>query len=269
MTVSVEKKCPIDDFVMQPLFRAEIMRKYDVQYYYCSQCSLIQTEQPFWLDEAYSRSLAECDTGLMERNLHNALRVSAVVRTIAGTHARVVDVAGGYGILTRLLRDIGFDCVWDDKYSENIIAPGFESIPDRGGGDVCCAFEVLEHIEDPVLFMRETEKQYGCRFLLFSTELFCDMPDRTWPYYAFNTGQHISFYSRKTLKTIANSMGWSYQALPRNLHLFSAEPIRLSQSIILQSPLLYLAGGMTLIEMRKYSKTQSDSIRTNSVERNE
>jgi hypothetical protein len=37
-----------------------------------------------------------------------------------------VDCAGGYGILTRLLRDIGVDALWSDPFCQNLMALGFE-----------------------------------------------------------------------------------------------------------------------------------------------
>jgi Nif-specific regulatory protein len=39
----------------------------------------------------------------------------------------VVDCAGGYGILVRLLRDYGVNALWSDPYCENVLAKGFES----------------------------------------------------------------------------------------------------------------------------------------------
>lgn len=252
------KQCPVDSGNMVPFFSARILDKYDVQYYVCEECSLIQSETPYWLDEAYDRALAVCDTGVMERNLHNAVRAAAVVWLLAGKQAKVVDVAGGYGILVRLLRDIGFDCVWDDKYCENIVAPGFER-PACFVADIACAFEVFEHVPDPRAFFDEIVAQYGSRFVLFSTESFTKVPDRNWVYFAFNTGQHITFYSRESLSRLARQAGWRYYALPRHLHLFAKTPVSRWKRIWLETPLLYLLGLLALPVLRRQSKTQSDS----------
>ena len=37
-----------------------------------------------------------------------------------------LDVDGGYGMLTRLMRDYGFHFYWTDPYCQNILARGFE-----------------------------------------------------------------------------------------------------------------------------------------------
>lgn len=253
------RQCPIDSGKMVPLFTARMMDKYDVRYDICETCSLIQSEPPYWLDEAYSRAVAVCDTGIMERNFHNAVRASSAIWLLAGKQAQVVDVAGGYGILTRLLRDVGFNCVWDDKYCENLVAPGFEC-PVGFVADVACAFEAFEHIADPRAFFNEIITHYKSRFVLFSTESFAKVPDQSWAYYAFNTGQHITFYSRESLAQLAREAGWIYYALPRHLHLLAKKPLARWRIAILKTPLLYLFGLMAILFLRRQSKTQSDSL---------
>ena len=37
----------------------------------------------------------------------------------------VLDIGGGTGLLTRLLRDVGFEAQWSDEYCDNIFAQGF------------------------------------------------------------------------------------------------------------------------------------------------
>lgn len=34
-------------------FKAKILVKYDINYYHCENCGFLQTEEPFWLEEAY------------------------------------------------------------------------------------------------------------------------------------------------------------------------------------------------------------------------
>jgi hypothetical protein len=249
--------CPIDSGKMVPYFSERIMGKYDVQYYVCEDCSLIQTETPYWLDEAYSRALSVRDTGIMERNLHNALRATATIWLLAGKRANVVDVAGGYGLLVRMLRDIGFHCVWDDKYCDNLMATGFEC-PDGFTADVACAFEVFEHVADPCAFFAEIAARFQCRYLIFSTEEFVTPPDRIWNYFAFGTGQHITFYSRESIARMASLAGWCYYALPRHLHLFAKTPPPRWKTVLLKSPLIYPLGALTLLVLRRQSKTRLD-----------
>ena len=109
-----------------------------------------------------------------------------------------LDYAGGYGVFTRLMRDIGFDFYWHDPYTQNLFANGFEDdLKSNSKFELLTAFEVFEHLVNP---KEELEKML--RFsdtIVFSTELMPqEIPDpEEWWYYGFNHGQHISFYTRK------------------------------------------------------------------------
>lgn len=188
--------------------RASVLCKYDVAYLYCPQCGLLQTEEPHWLDEAYSEAIALSDTGLLTRNIAVAMRLTALLTATFPRDVRCVDAGGGYGALTRLMRDIGFDYYWADPFCANLFAKGFEA--DRAGGvfPVITAFEVMEHVRDPIGFIREAMEKYNGAAFAFSTQLFeGDPPPLDWAYYSFETGQHISFYQRRTLRRIADSLG--------------------------------------------------------------
>ena len=52
---------------MSSLFfeRAQVLRKYRVQYFRCQHCGFIQTEEPYWLEEAYTTAIAMQDVGIM------------------------------------------------------------------------------------------------------------------------------------------------------------------------------------------------------------
>jgi hypothetical protein len=122
-----------------------------------------------------------------------------------------VDLAGGYGLLTRLLRDAGFEYYWSDPYCKNLFAVGFESKTAAMPCTVLSAFEVLEHLEDPVEFLRRAMVEHDCDTVLFTTQLYSGAPPApgAWSYYAFLSGQHISFFRRSTLAAMAESLNAS------------------------------------------------------------
>ena len=108
----------------------------------------------------------------------------------------VVDHAGGYGILVRLLRDAGVDARWRDKYCENLLARGFEATDEPC--DLLTAFEVLEHLVDPV---RDLSRMlHEAPAVLASTELImtAQTPPPGWWYYGPEHGQHVGFFRRST-----------------------------------------------------------------------
>src|SRR5690242_11572210 len=101
--------CPVCDSSRELAFTATVLSKYDVGYYWCASCGSLQTEEPYWLSETYDDAIVDIDTDIVARNLWCARRVAAVLYFMFGARDRYVDVAGGYGLLTRMLRDIGFD----------------------------------------------------------------------------------------------------------------------------------------------------------------
>ncbi len=48
---------------------AKILFKYNIKYFKCPNCSFIQTEEPYWLEESYKEAINFSDIGLLERNL--------------------------------------------------------------------------------------------------------------------------------------------------------------------------------------------------------
>ena len=212
--------CPVSGGDLVPVFSATVLDKYQVQYLYCPLSGLLTTEAPYWLQDAYSSAIATTDTGLVQRNINNAALLESIITLLGTSGGKVLDLAGGYGLLTRLLRDRGFDCYTTDPHCKNIMAAGFEPA-DEFSADLLLAFEVLEHLEDPAAFVRDAFQRFGCRTLVFSTVTFeGDVPGRDWWYYAFETGQHITFYQPRTLIMLASSVGCGYLRLRCGLHLF-------------------------------------------------
>jgi hypothetical protein len=136
-------------------FTDRVLQKYDVDYQICGRCHSLQTEEPYWLDEAYgSGSLADSDTGGFMRCINNlcVLHVTSWVLRLR-PRAKVVDFGGGTGLLCRMLRDFGFDARVSDRYAPNEIARGFDDQGDKP--EIICSFEVAEHFANPQVGMAE------------------------------------------------------------------------------------------------------------------
>ena len=219
--------CPLCSGVRRECFQARLLRKYDVRYLHCATCGLLQTEAPYWLNEAYSSVIAASDTGLVARNLEIADRLTALLYFCFDSRARYLDLAGGYGLLARLMRDRGFDFYWHDPYCSNLFARGFEweNVAQADRNSAVTAFEVLEHVPDPLKFFRDALQQGGASTVIFSTQLYEGVPPPdSWWYYSLDTGQHISFFRHDTLVMLASKLnlnlythGW--------LHVLTTERI--------------------------------------------
>jgi len=60
------------------VFSTKILNKHNIKYYYCDHCGFLQTEEPYWLKEAYSNSKSITDTGIMSRNISSS-KITAVI----------------------------------------------------------------------------------------------------------------------------------------------------------------------------------------------
>lgn len=205
-------KCKICKSSSELIFTEKLLNKYNVKYFFCNKCNFLQTEDPYWLEESYSRSINFSDTGYIARNIALSNKVSIILYLIFGGKGRYLDFAGGYGVFVRLMRDIGFDFYWEDKYTRNVFAPGFEW-NEISLVNAVTAFEVFEHYVDP---MSEIEKLLKIsNTIIFSTELYpSSKPSpKNWWYFGLDHGQHISFYSEKTFEYIAHEVGAYYYSV--------------------------------------------------------
>lgn len=188
------------------MFDLMILDKYKGEYIRCTDCGSLQIRDAFWIEEAYcSGNLSSLDYGVMQRNLDNFCIVYFFSKIFSVN--KILDVGGGTGILTRLLRDYGFDTYFYDRHVTHSVAPSFNTaiIIDS---DLRLAFEVLEHFINPaqdlnILFDKNP------KFIITSTELYVNQSS-DWPYLVPQSGQHIFFYSKKAMEFIALKHGYKY-----------------------------------------------------------
>ena len=100
---------------------------------------------------------------------------------------KFLDYGGGYGLFTRLMRDVGFDYYWSDPFTQNLFAKGFEFDSRYGEFELITCFETFEHFTDPMRELTSMMKFSSNIFL--STELLpIPIPSPSeWYYYAPET----------------------------------------------------------------------------------
>ena len=250
--------CKICGEQSSAIFRRIVLSKYDIQYYQCSSCGFIQTEEPYWLDEAYENSLNIEDTGIVSRNLLQAKRSAIILLSFFKRNGCFVDFGGGTGLFVRLMRDYGFDFYWHDPYTKNLFARGFEfDHRKQPRVEALTSFECFEHFPFPAKEL-ETMLSYS-RSLLFSTSIFSSgMPDpQSWEYYAFGHGQHISLYSLASLQYIAKKNQLHLCTNGKSFHMLTPKPFNNAAFNILLKASQAAAPAAAGIFMN--SKTEMDS----------
>jgi hypothetical protein len=208
----------------KPAFEATVLGRHRVRYFRCAACGYLETEEPTWLAEAYAEAINLQDTGLVERNLRFADETVLLLFHFFDRRGKFVDFAGGTGLFTRLMRDAGFDFRWLDAHARNVHARGFEAAPDEKGVELVTSFESFEHFVHP---REELARLVAMsRSVLLSTELLpSPLPaPGAWPYYAFEHGQHIGFFERRTLERLAAEQGLKLHTWGP-LHLMTDRPL--------------------------------------------
>lgn len=214
-------------------FDARVLSKYQVAFYRCLECRSLQTEQPYWLQDAYSSAITALDTGAVGRNLICQAGITAIARTLH-LGGRFFDFGGGSGLLCRLLRDRGCDAYFYDKYAEPLYARGFVLQPGVAQAlsiDLVSAIEVFEHCERPDAQLSEL---FSIRpKVLVATTVPYEENGPAWWYLSLQTGQHVFFYSQRALKLVAKKFGYAY--LNEGMfHIFSQNPLSVVQKIALK-----------------------------------
>jgi hypothetical protein len=187
--------------------RQTILGKYRVAYYECAGCGSLQTEQPYWLDEAYRVQGLGMDVGACQRCLDLSLEVSACL-TVLGfdPKAGYLDYGAGLGLFARMMRDRGWNFFAYDKFIAPFFMDRFRGALADRKWNALTAFEVFEHLVSPAeeiaLLLRA-----DADIVFFTTQTWHG-EGLDWWYIVPQGGQHVFFYSEKALRGVAEKQGY-------------------------------------------------------------
>lgn len=198
--------CRLCHSPMESAFEKEILARYPVRYSRCTACGALQTELPYWLDEAYAGQAERFDTGKASRTLANFLVLPRLLE-ILGVRKddRALDFGSGTGLLTRLMRDLGYDFFAYDKYGAGEFAGAYQWRELTHSCRLVTMFEVAEHFVNPLaewgnIFALDPD------FVIGSTGIFQGQ-GADWDYLAPESGQHVFFYTFEALSVLAAKFG--------------------------------------------------------------
>jgi hypothetical protein len=230
-------QCKICNQPSARIFTTEVLLQYQVSYYQCSNCQFIQTENPYWLPEAYKEAISTLDIGYLTRNLLYTDITEKLISNYFNPQQQYLDYGGGYGMFVRLMRDRGYRFYRQDSYCENLFAR-FLDITDLDHNkpqqfELLTAFEVFEHLVNP---LAEIEKMFSySNSILFSTELQPHVnitSPADWWYFVPETGQHIALFSKNALLQLCKQFSCNLYSNGSTLHLltkhqFKKDPVQL------------------------------------------
>lgn len=215
--------CKICNGNSEFLFKKKLLNKYDVKYYRCADCLFIQTEEPYWLDEAYGKTpISPLDVGIVRRNLLLSGNTIDIIKKIFKNSLQVnaIDYGGAHGLFVRLMRDEGYQFYRQDKYCENLFSLYFD-IKDAPVQkfELLTAFELFEHLPNP---KDEIKNMFAYSdIILFSTVLQPKNLDENWWYLVPEGGQHVALYNIQTLESLAKQFDAHLLSNGFDLHILS------------------------------------------------
>ena len=242
---------------------AEIL-DFTATYSICSNCFSVQVDNPVWIERAHSKAISNLDTGLVSRCL-SASRLTSTLLFLEGKkRTKGIDWGGGTGLLTRLLRDQGFQVRSYDKYAKVEHAEGFEASLEEAEepSAFITSIECFEHLVSPITAYNDVT--LAKEYFIFTTETIDTPPpdpaDKSWWYFVPESGQHITFASKKGLDEFRKILGFDYFISFGSLHVMSRSQLKFRTRLILNARTIRSIAFILIPEIlnRKFSLAITD-----------
>jgi hypothetical protein len=187
-------------------------------YRVCKSCKFIFAENPNWLEGSFTDVLNSLDIGSLDRCTIVADFVEVLLKSLGVDKPKVLDWGGGYGLLTRLLRDRGVDCAHYDPFIEPLFAKNID-ISAGDQFDLVIMSEVMLHMTDPLDTLSELLKI--SKRVMFTAVIAPSDVTPEWWYFMPDTGQHITIFSEPSISEIGVALEASVLSDKRFFHLVS------------------------------------------------
>lgn len=219
------------------LFSYEVRGEHQASLHECLTCRFTYIANPHWLDDSFSSELNDLDIGSVDRCLVLADFVEVLIRSLKSSKSRFLDWGGGYGLLSRIMRDRGLDFVSHDIYtrplfvelSSNLNSETFELIT---------MSEVALHLVNPVPVF--TKIMESTDVLVFTAVIAPTVIPNDWWYLMPDTGQHVAIYHEETLQALAMKLRVQVTSDGRFFHVLHRNSLGTKSRLIIKyRPLVF------------------------------
>jgi hypothetical protein len=197
------RSCPICKSQVVDFSTFTVRGEVSAEYKRCKTCKFIHAENPSWLEGSFTDALNSLDIGSVDRCNIVADFVEVLVNSLKVNHPKVLDWGGGYGLLTRILRDRGVRCSHYDPYTEPLFAENIVLQSDARF-DLIVLSEVMLHITDPVSTLTELLKLSDN--IMFTAVIAPPDVRPDWWYFMPDTGQHVAIFSQQTIPELGAAL---------------------------------------------------------------
>ena len=216
-----------------PLFELRLLESEVRDLLRCENCGFLWVPHPTWLADSFKTELHALDVGSVARTelvgrFLRGLRFAGCI----SSGARLIDIGGGDGLMTRQLRDRGIDARFDDPFT----VPVFDVGPSLESGSVAeigVMSEVALHFADPIAGFKEALLK--CDKLLFTAVTPPNSFDSTWWYLMPQSGQHVAFYPRSAIRELALALDCDWCSDGKFFHLLSKQKISFRWKILVKT----------------------------------
>ena len=198
-------------------------------YKICNSCGFIFADNPVWLAGSFTDTLNSLDIGSVDRCNIVADFVEVLLKSLKKDNPKVLDWGGGYGLLTRILRDRGVNCSHYDPFVEPLFTKNIKLLPNTKF-DLVVLSEVMLHMTDPVGTLSELLKI--SKRIMFTAVI--APPDVTpeWWYFMPETGQHITIFSKGSIFELGAALEVSVLSDKKFFHLISEDRPKMATRLL-------------------------------------
>ena len=214
------------------LFSYEVRGKHQASLHECHNCRFTYISNPHWLDESFSSELNDLDIGSVDRCLVLADFVEVLIRSMKSSKSRFLDWGGGYGLLSRIMRDRGLDFASHDIYTRPLFVESSSNLNSETF-ELITMSEVALHLVDPVPVF--TKIMESTDVLVFTAVIAPTVIPNDWWYLMPDTGQHVAIYHEETLQVLAKKLGVQVTSDGRFFHVLHRKSLGVKSRLLIKS----------------------------------